>query len=57
MWKERQFFLISNNMMKAVILALVAAAVVLGAPTGGDPKGPSPVGPLHFETRKKQRGF
>merc|ERR1711894_619331 len=30
-WEESQFFPISNNMMKVVILAL-AAAVVLGAP-------------------------
>ena len=32
MWRGSQFFPISHNMMKLVILALAAATVVLGAP-------------------------
>ena len=35
-WGVSQFFPISHNMMKVVILALVAAAVVLGAPQDYD---------------------
>ena len=52
MWKERQFFPINNNMMKVVILALVAAAVVLGAPGTGRPEAP-----LDFVHRSGEKEF